>query len=88
MTLDRFLSGRRPPTRQTAAYWRNEYFALNGFAKQLESRADALLLKAHFFMNAQAYEQEDCEAFCRDLADYLGKPYDTHAAGMPEGSTE
>lgn len=33
-----------------------------------------LLQKAHFFMNAQAYEQDDCDDFCRKLADFLGKP--------------
>lgn len=33
-----------------------------------------LLQKAHFFMNAQAYEQSDCEDFCQKLADFLGKP--------------
>ena len=47
------------------------------FARQLErdlTKAKRLLEKAHFFMNAQAYEQDDCEEFCRDLADFLGKP--------------
>lgn len=36
-----------------------------------------MLLEAHRFLNAQAYEREEMEDFCRRLNDHLGIPNDT-----------
>jgi hypothetical protein len=38
---------------------------------------ERLLREAHRFLNAQAYEEDEIEGYCKRLNDYLGIPNDS-----------